>query len=75
MIARQVYLEYFSRKQCISRAFHENQRPGRELSAAAAARGVRKRGPEAHGAVGPQQDMGGAVSGVKWEARQTCSRS
>lgn len=70
MIAWQVYLEYFSRKQCISCAFHENQRPGGELFAAAC--GVSRTGPEAHGAAGPQHDTGAALSGVKWEARQTC---
>lgn len=76
MIAKQVYLEYFSRKRCISRAFHENQRRGEEpLAAAAAECGVSRTGPEAHGAVGPQQGTGGAEPGVKWEARQTCSLS
>lgn len=75
MIARQVYLEYFSRKQHISRAFHENLRPGGEMFAAAAECRVSRTGPEARGAAGSQQDTGGAVPGVRWEARQTCSLS
>lgn len=74
MIARQVYLEYFSRKQHISRAFHKNLRPGGEIFAAAAAEcGVSR--TRARGAAGSQQDTGGAVPGVRWEARQTCSLS
>lgn len=56
MIARQVYLEYISRKRCISRAFHEKQRPGRELFAAAAAEcGVSRTGAEAQGVQGPSR--------------------
>lgn len=43
MIARQVYLEYFSRKQCISRAFHENQRPGGELCSSSSVWGQQDR--------------------------------
>lgn len=73
MTARRVYLEYFSRKQHISRAFHENLRPGGEMFAAAAECGVSRTG--ARGAAGSQQDTGGAVPGVRWEARQTCSLS